>query len=96
MATGQHSSEQPDRSGVLGRMFADHPRSLGMSWASHGVGAVKISAELIGAGLACLVHAIVPGWFTQTAGKTVERMYDHMVKRKAGAANPNAWPDYEI
>jgi hypothetical protein len=96
MATGQQSSSEPDKSGVLARMFADHPRSLGMNWASHGFGAVKISAELIGAGLACLVHAVVPGWFTQTAGKTVERMYDHMVKRKAGAANPNAWPDYEI
>jgi hypothetical protein len=38
----------------------------------------------------------VPGWFTQTAGKTVERMHDHMLRRKAGAANPENWPDYEI
>jgi hypothetical protein len=38
----------------------------------------------------------VPGWFTQTAGKTVERMHDHMLRRKAGAANPESWPDYEI
>ena len=60
------------------------------------MGAVRISAELIGAGLACLIHAIVPGWFTQTAGRTVERMHDHMIKRKAGAANPNDWPEYEI
>ena len=89
MADGQQS-------GTLGRLFADHPRSLGMSWASHGAGALKISAELIGAGVACLIHAIVPGWFTQTAGRTVERMHDHMIRRKAGAANPNEWPDYEI
>ena len=67
-----------------------------MTWASHGIGAVRISVELIGAGLACLVHAIVPGWFTETAGRTVIRMHDHMVKRKAGAANPNDWPEYEI
>jgi hypothetical protein len=77
-------------------MFAEHPRSLGMSWAGHGVGAVKIGFTLVGAGAACLVHAIVPGWFTQTAGKTVTNMYDHMNKRKAGAANPESWPDYEI
>lgn len=88
--------QQSENSGAFGRLFADHPRSLGMSWASHGVGAVRISAELIGAGLACLIHAIVPGWFTQTAGRTVERMHDHMIKRKAGAANPNDWPEYEI
>jgi hypothetical protein len=82
--------------GTFGRLFADHPRTLGMTWASHGIGAARISVELIGAGLACLIHAIVPGWFTETAGKTVIRMHDHMVKRKAGAANPNDWPEYEI
>ena len=87
---------EPDPQGLVGRLFLDHPRSLGMSWASHGVGAVKIGAELIGAGAACIVHAAVPGWFTQTAGKTVERMHDHMIKRRTGAANPEAWPDYEI
>jgi hypothetical protein len=50
----------------------------------------------VGAGLACLVHAVVPGVFTQTAGKTIDGMYHHMVKRKAGAKNPENWPDYEI
>ena len=78
------------------RMFLEHPRSLGMSWAGHGIGAVKIGATLVGAGLACVIHALVPGWFTQTAGKTVTRMYDHMNHRKAGATNPEQWPDYEI
>jgi hypothetical protein len=79
-----------------GNIFTDHPRSLGMSWASHGAGAMKIGAELIGAGAACIVHAIVPSWFTETAGRTVLRLHDVMVKRKAGAKDPNEWPDYEI
>jgi hypothetical protein len=85
-----------DRAGVADRLFFEHPRSLGMSWAGHGIGAVAIGARLVGAGLACLVHAIVPGIFTQTAGKTITHMYDHMTRRKAGAANPENWPDYEI
>ena len=82
--------------GAIGRLFTDHPRSLGMSCAHHGAGAVQIGAEMIAAGAACLVHAIVPGWFTQTAGKTVARLHEHMISRRAGAANPNDWPDYEI
>ena len=94
MATNHHRS--PERQGMVQRLFVEHPRSLGMSWAGHGVGAVAIGATLVGAGLACIVHAIVPGWFTQTAGKTVTSMYDHMTRRKAGAANPENWPDYEI
>ena len=81
---------------MVKHLFVEHPRSLGMTWARHGIGAVKIGAELIGAGAACLVHAAVPALFTQTAGKTVQRMHDHMIKRKAGAVNPEAWPDYEI
>lgn len=93
MASNQQISP---RRGAVHRLFVEHPSSLGMSWAGHGVGAVKIGAELIGAGCACLVHAAVPGWFTQTAGKTVERMHDHMLRRKAGASNPENWPEYEI
>ena len=81
---------------MLGRLFVDHPRSLGMSWFRHGAGAARIGGEMIAAGAACMVHAIVPGWFTQTAGRTVERLHQHMVQRRAGAANPENWPDYEI
>lgn len=93
MAT-QHKSQ--NSAGITDRLFLEHPRSLGMSWAGHGVGAVAIGFRLVGAGFACLVHAIVPGVFTQTAGRTVSHMYDHMARRKAGAANPENWPDYEI
>ena len=84
------------RRGARDRLFSEHPRSLGMSWASHGIGAVAIGARLIGAGAACLVHAIVPALFTDTAGKTVTYMYDHMRQRRAGSANPETWPEYEI
>ncbi len=81
---------------MLAQLFQDHPRSLGMSWWEHGVGAIIIGGRMVGAGIACMVHAVVPALFTETAGKTVMSLHDHMVKRKAGAANPNAWPDYEI
>jgi hypothetical protein len=93
MATQQTAK---DRTGIADRLFLEHPRSLGMSWWSHGVGALAIGARLVGAGAACLVHAVVPGVFTQTAGKTISGMYEHMMRRKAGAANPENWPDYEI
>ena len=95
MAVGQQEA-QASKSTIAGRLFNDHPRSLGMTWASHGVGALGIAARLIGAGVACAVHAFVPAWFTQTAGRTVTSMHDEIVKRKAGSTNPNAWPDYEI
>ena len=95
MAVGQTDTDS-SRSGLAARLFTAHPRSLGMTWFSHGTGALKIGFELVGAGAACLVHAAVPGWFTETAGRTVTRLHDHMQKRKAGAADPSHWPDYEI
>ena len=52
--------------------------------------------RMMGAGAACIVHALVPALFTETAGRTVEGLHAQMKRRKAGAANPNAWPDYEI
>lgn len=82
--------------GLAHRLFQEHPRSLGMSWAAHAKGAVAIGAKLVTAGVACFVHAIVPGVFTETAGRTVTRMHDHMMRRRAGAANPENWPEYEI
>jgi len=84
------------KSGTMDQLFAAHPRSLGMTWASHAGGAVRIGAQLIVAGCAAMVHAAVPGWFTDTAGKTVARIYGHIQGRKASAADPDSWPDYEI
>jgi hypothetical protein len=78
---------------VLRRLFTHHPQTLGMSWTRHATGAVRIGAAMIGGGVACLVHAVVPGWFTETAGRTVVRLHDHMQSRRANAPD---WPDYEI
>lgn len=95
MATDDRLISQ-SRASLRERLFAEHPRMLGMSWAGHGVGAAKIGLTLIGAGTVCFIHAIVPGWFTQTAGKTVSEIYADMQRRKAGAQNPENWSDYEI
>ena len=47
MATEHKAS---DRAGFADRLFTEHPRSLGMTWAGHGIGAVAIGARLVGAG----------------------------------------------
>ncbi len=74
--------------------FTDHPRSLGMGWVSHGVGAVAIGGRMMVAGAACVVHALVPALFSDTAGKTVVALSEQMKRRKADATGE--WPDYEI
>ena len=81
---------------MLARLFTDHPRSLGLSWFEHGTGALKIGGKLIYAGVAAIVHGIVPGWFTDTAGRTVTETYNHIQKIRAGSARPEQWSDYDI
>ncbi|HET9811577.1 MAG TPA: DUF6356 family protein [Sphingomicrobium sp.] len=78
------------RSNWADRLFAEHPRSLQMSWVQHGAGAAKIGLELIAVGLACLVHALVPGLFTQTAGNTIARLHAEILERQQGESpNPS-------
>ena len=74
------ATTEPDsaRRGIVDHLFFEHPRSLGMSWAGHGGGAVKVGFQLIGAGCAALIHAAVPGIFGETASRTVIRIHDHI------------------
>lgn len=81
---------------MLGRLFVDHPRSLGLSWVAHGAGALKIGCKLIGAGCAALIHGLVPGLFTDTAGRIVTETYQYIQKVRAGSGRPEQWSDYDI
>jgi hypothetical protein len=95
MRTNQEDAEIGHR-GVADRLFFEHPRSLGLTWAKHGSGAAKIGFQLIGAGFAALVHSAVPGWFTETAGRRVTETYQHIQKIRAGSSSPENWSDYDI
>jgi hypothetical protein len=80
----QRAQDRPaERSNALRRLFLDHPNSLGMGWAKHGAGAAKVGLELIWAGVAALVHALVPGLFTDTASRIVTRIYEHIQRTRS-------------
>ena len=83
MATTKRQTAEKLRRSPVDRLFLEHPRSLGMSWASHGAGAVKVGFQLIGAGCAALIHAMVPGLFGETASNTVIKIHDHIQKLNA-------------
>jgi hypothetical protein len=78
MAMTKQRNLQRTHAGVVDRLFFEHPRSLDMGWAGHGAGAVKVGFQLIGAGCAALIHAIVPGVFGETASNTVVRIHEHI------------------
>lgn len=59
--------------------FVEHPRSLEQSYGEHLIGATGIGLSLLCAGYACLVHALLPFLFTNTASQAVLLMQHRLV-----------------
>ena len=60
---------------MFGRLFMDHPRSVGESYFEHLLFAGGFVLRLLGAGLAALVHALIPCLFEKTASNMIAKMY---------------------
>ena len=65
------------------RLFLDHHASVGESYAEHFGVASRFGVTLIGGGLACLVHAVVPAAFKTTGSQTVLRLNKRIVEKRA-------------
>lgn len=71
---------------MLNRLFVDHPRTVGESYGAHCATAGRFGITMIGAGLACLVHAALPGLFVTTGSDTIRRLHREMdARRRAGS-----------
>ena len=80
---------------MIKRFFIQHPRSVGETYAEHLVMAGGFGASMIGAGLACLIHALIPGLFEKTGSAVIARLHDRMVAnrtRKGCAPYPGERP----
>ena len=60
---------------MFGRLFLDHPRSVDESYFEHLLFAGGFALRLLGAGLAALVHALVPCLFEKTASQMITQMH---------------------
>ena len=61
--------------------FTRHPNEVGESYGQHLTHAGGAGFKLLGAGIACLVHAVLPFLFVNTASNTIREMYRGMTKR---------------
>lgn len=64
---------------MLRRLFTEHPATVDETYGAHLVVAWSFSWRLIAAGLACLVHAVLPCLFVKTASSMVTALHDRMV-----------------
>ena len=66
---------------MFGRLFLDHPRSVNESYFEHLLFAGGFAVRLMGAGLAALIHALIPCLFEKTAGNMIMRMHSKISSR---------------
>jgi hypothetical protein len=65
----------------LSRLFTEHPQSVDENYFEHLLFAGKFAATLLVAGLAALVHAILPFLFEKTASRMINKMHYRMHNR---------------
>jgi hypothetical protein len=63
------------------RWFLEHPQSVGETFFEHQRTALIFSATLLGAGIRCLVHALIPCLFERSASRAIAQLYERMNRR---------------
>ena len=69
-------------------LFLKHPRAVGESYFEHQRRALRFAGDLLVAGLACALHAVVPGLCERTASSKVRTLHQELAARRPhGAAS---------
>ena len=67
------------------RAFTEHPASVGESYSEHLFRAVYFGTRMVFAGIACLVHGVLPFLFVRTGSRAIAELNDRMVvNRRVG------------
>ncbi len=69
-------------------LMTRHPNAVGETYREHLGAAWSIAATLMVAGLACLVHGLLPFAFETTASRSIRRLHNHISQRTAPRLNP--------
>ena len=71
---------------TLHRLFLSHPEAVDESYGEHLLFAFGFAARLFGAGLAALIHAVIPCLFETTASRMIREMHQRITSRGHKAA----------
>src|SRR5262249_34857165 len=75
----------------LSGLFTRHPATVGETYAEHLATASGFGGRMIVAGLACLVHGLLPFLFQRTGSAAIAALHDRMVvNRRRQAAVPES------
>jgi hypothetical protein len=72
------------------RLFTEHPESVGETYGQHLLAASTFGVRMLLAGLACLVHGLLPFLFERTGSTCIADLHQRMVARQRRSAPPVA------
>ena len=73
----------------LHRLFNEHPESVGETYGEHMVRASCFGGRMVLAGLACMVHALLPFIFVRTGSQAIDELHARMqATRRVAASQP--------
>jgi hypothetical protein len=74
--------------------FTEHPASVNETYGQHLASASYFGCRMVLAGLACLVHGLVPFAFVRTGSETIRHLHDRMIthRRRNVAVTPESRP----
>ena len=64
------------------RLFTEHPESVGESYGEHLVRASVFGGRMVVAGIACMLHALLPFVFVRTGSVAVEELHAQVLAAK--------------
>ena len=68
--------------------FTEHPASVGETYGEHMTSAAGFGTRMILAGMACLVHAVLPFLFVRTGSRAITELNDRMVVNRQRVSRP--------
>ena len=72
----------------INRLFTEHPASVGESYGEHLLQASSFGGHMILAGLACLMHGLLPFLFVRTGSAAIAALHTRMVTHRSRVAAP--------
>ncbi len=79
------------------RLFTEHPASVNETYFQHFANSARFGLRMIGGGLVCFVHALLPGVFCTKASSTIRDLHESMLtnrrqlaEKPIGAGQPRA------
>ena len=74
----------------ISRWFTAHPATVGESYGEHLATATSFGGRMMLAGIACMLHGLLPFLFVRTGSRAVSELNAQLIARRSGSSPSTA------